>query len=243
MSFLFNKKELKIRFMINFTTAILNLLVLGFILTSICSITATNPVISVIFLITTFVQVALYLILIGVNFIGISYIVIYVGAIAVLFLFVIMMINIKLTDVLETGYNYTKNLPLAINIVIFFNFIFFTILSLSFNNFTNKYNINSIEYLLSQSLTEEGYSNYIKHFSKNNIENINDVYLHTGVFPDYQLPSIREGFDLFLTFFSEIEVLGHNLYTYGSILLIILSIILLLAMFATIVLSKQNKNI
>jgi len=229
--------------MINFTTAILNLLVLGFILTSICSITATNPVISVIFLITTFVQVALYLILIGVNFIGISYIVIYVGAIAVLFLFVIMMINIKLTDVLETGYNYTKNLPLAINIVIFFNFIFFTILSLSFNNFTNKYNINSIEYLLSQSLTEEGYSNYIKHFSYNNIENINDVSLHTGVFPDYQLPTIREGFDLFLTFFSEIEVLGHNLYTYGSILLIILSIILLLAMFATIVLSKQNKNI
>ena len=38
------------------------------------------------------------------------------GAIAVLFLFVIMMLNIKLTDILETGSRYTKNLPLALAI-------------------------------------------------------------------------------------------------------------------------------
>jgi len=203
------------------TTTILNLLVLGFSFTSIFSITATNSVISVIFLITTFVQVAMYLILIGINFIAISYIVIYVGAIAVLFLFVIMMINIKLTDVLETGNNYTKNLPIAINIVIFFIFILFTILPLSFNNFTIKYNINNIEYFLSNI------NNKNMNYTINGFENINNS--------NYS--------DFFLTFFSEIEVLGHNLYTYGAILLIILSIILLLAMLATIVLSKQNKNI
>ena len=67
------------------------------------------------------------------------------GAIAVLFLFVIMLLNIKLTDILETGNNYTKNLPLAFNIVIFFIFILFTILPISFNNFTLKYNINNIQ--------------------------------------------------------------------------------------------------
>ena len=203
------------------TTTILNLLVLGFSFTSIFSITATNSVISVIFLITTFVQVAMYLILIGINFIAISYIVIYVGAIAVLFLFVIMMINIKLTDVLETGNNYTKNLPIAINIVIFFIFILFTILPLSFNNFTIKYNINNIEYFLSNI------NNKNMNYTINGFENINN----------------SNSSDFFLTFFSEIEVLGHNLYTYGAVLLIILSIILLLAMLATIVLSKQNKNI
>jgi NADH-ubiquinone oxidoreductase chain 6 len=202
-------------------STILNLLVLGFAFTSIFSITATNSVISVIFLITTFVQVAMYLILIGINFIAISYIVIYVGAIAVLFLFVIMMINIKLTDVLETGNNYTKNLPIAINIVIFFIFILFTILPLSFNNFTIKYNINNIEYFLSNI------NNKNMNYTINGFENINN----------------SNSSDFFLTFFSEIEVLGHNLYTYGAILLIILSIILLLAMLATIVLSKQNKNI
>jgi NADH-ubiquinone oxidoreductase chain 6 len=201
-------------------STILNFLVVSILLTSIFSITATNSVISVIFLITTFVQVAIYLILIGINFIAISYIVIYVGAIAVLFLFVIMMINIKLTDVLETGNNYTKNLPLAINIVILFIFILFTILPLSFNNIDFKaYNLENI---LNFSFYKEiGNNNYI--FENNYISNSN-----------YS--------DLFFTYFSEIEVLGHNLYTYGAILLITLSIILLLAMFATIIISRSNKE-
>ena len=48
--------------------------------------------------------------------------------------------------------------------------------------------------------------------------------------------------DLLITIFQQIEVLGHNLYTYGAILLITLSIILLLSMFATIIISKSNKD-
>ena len=47
------------------------------------------------------------------------------GAIAVLFLFVIMMINIKLTDIVETGTQYTKNLPIAISIGSLFLFILY----------------------------------------------------------------------------------------------------------------------
>ena len=58
-----------------------------------------------------------------------------------------------------------------------------------------------------------------------------------------QIIESNNSYEFFITFFSEIEVLGHNLYTYGSIYLIILSIILLLAMLATIVLSKENKTI
>jgi len=49
--------------------------------------------------------------------------------------------------------------------------------------------------------------------------------------------------DILLTQFEQIQVLGHNLYTYGAILLIELSVILLLAMLATIIISKNNKNI
>ena len=107
-------------FIIKMKTLFINLLALGTLLSGILTITATNPVISVIFLILTFVEAAGYLILIGVQFLGLSYIVIYVGAIAVLFLFVIMMINIKLTDILETGNQYTKNLPVAIVIGSYF---------------------------------------------------------------------------------------------------------------------------
>src|SRR3981189_747523 len=109
---------------IAFTTIISTLLV----------ITSKNPVISVIFLISLFINAACYLILIGVGFIGISYIIVYIGAIAVLFLFVIMMINIKLTDILETGSQYTKNLPLALAIGSLFIYEIFTIIPFSFNN-------------------------------------------------------------------------------------------------------------
>ena len=82
---------------------LMDILAFGTLLSSVLVITSKNPVIAVIFLISVFVNAAGYLILLGVGFIGISYIIVYVGAITVLFLFVIMMINIKLTDILETG--------------------------------------------------------------------------------------------------------------------------------------------
>lgn len=76
-------------------TIFINMLTFGTLISSVLAITSKNPVVSVIFVISTFVNAAGYLLLLGVNFVGISYIVIYVGAIAVLFLFVIMMINVR----------------------------------------------------------------------------------------------------------------------------------------------------
>nr|YP_009505002.1 NADH dehydrogenase subunit 6 [Lyophyllum shimeji]AWW14121.1 NADH dehydrogenase subunit 6 [Lyophyllum shimeji] len=207
------------------TTLFINILAFGTLLSSIFSITSKNPVISVIFLISTFVQAALYLIFIGINFVGISYIVIYVGAIAVLFLFVIMMINIKLTDILETGNQYTKNLPLAIAIGSLFIFIIFTIVPFNFNNVP----------ALSVLLDKITYFNSI--LSNSNIVSIN---LINSIVNNYFLSSIS---DVIITEFQQIEVLGHGLYTYGAVLLITLSVILLLAMFATIIISRNNKNI
>nr|YP_009504965.1 NADH dehydrogenase subunit 6 [Lyophyllum decastes]AWW14084.1 NADH dehydrogenase subunit 6 [Lyophyllum decastes] len=207
------------------TTLFINILAFGTLLSSVFSITSKNPVISVIFLISTFVQAALYLILIGINFVGISYIVIYVGAIAVLFLFVIMMINIKLTDILETGNQYTKNLPLAIAIGSLFIFIIFTIIPFNFNNVP----------ALSILLDKITYFNSILSNSK-----IVSINLINSIVNNYFLSSIS---DVIITEFQEIEVLGHGLYTYGAVLLITLSVILLLAMFATIIISRNNKNI
>lgn len=206
------------------TTLFINLLAFGTLLSSVFSITSKNPVISVIFLITTFVQAAGYLILIGINFIGISYVVIYVGAIAVLFLFVIMMINIKLTDILETGTQYTKNLPLAISIVSLFIFIIFTIIPFNFNNVP----------ALSILLDKITYLNSI--LSSSNAVSINLInYIVNNNF-------VTSLSDVIITDFQQIEVLGHGLYTYGAVLLITLSVILLLAMYATIVISKTKKT-
>jgi NADH-ubiquinone oxidoreductase chain 6 len=206
------------------TTLFINLLAFGTLLSSVFSITSKNPVISVIFLITTFVQAAGYLILIGINFIGISYVVIYVGAIAVLFLFVIMMINIKLTDILETGTQYTKNLPLAISIVSLFIFIIFTIIPFNFNNVP----------ALSILLDKITYLNSI--LSSSNAVSIN---LINSIVNNNFVTSLS---DVIITDFQQIEVLGHGLYTYGAVLLITLSVILLLAMYATIVISKTKKT-
>jgi NADH-ubiquinone oxidoreductase chain 6 len=64
------------------------------ILSSVLVITSKNPVVAVIFLISLFINTAVYLILLGIGFVGISYIIIYIGAITVLFLFIIMMLNI-----------------------------------------------------------------------------------------------------------------------------------------------------
>src|SRR3979490_330281 len=112
----------------------IDILAFGTLLSSVLVITSKNPVIAVIFLISVFVNAAGYLILLGVGFIGISYIIVYVGAIAVLFLFVIMMINIKLTDILETGSQYTKNLPLALAISSLFIYEIVTIMPFTANN-------------------------------------------------------------------------------------------------------------
>nr|UEX92994.1 NADH dehydrogenase subunit 6 [Paramarasmius palmivorus] len=206
------------------TTLLINILAFATLLSSIFSITSKNPVISVLFLIGTFVLSAGYLILIGINFIGISYIIVYVGAIAVLFLFVIMMINIKLTDILETGSQYTKTLPLALAVGSLFIFIIFSIIKFNYNN------VPVLSALLDKITFSNGlFSNY--YILKINL--INSIVDNTY----YSSSS-----DLLITIFQQIEVLGHNLYTYGAILLITLSIILLLSMFATIIISKSNKD-
>jgi NADH-ubiquinone oxidoreductase chain 6 len=220
-------------------TFFINLLAFGTLISSVTAITSKNPVISVIHLIATFVQAAGLLILIGINFVGISYIVVYVGAIAVLFLFVIMMINIKLTDILETGVDYSKNLPLAITIVFLSVLIFYTILQYNLNNipafsiFFNKIvNLNTLFYDLN-------YNNITGIASQLSIETVDFFF---KILNEESLSSAFNA-DVLITTFEQIEILGHSLYTYGAILLIILSIILLLAMFAIIIISKSNNKV
>src|SRR6266850_542435 len=111
---------------------LINILSFTTIISSVLVITSQNPVISVVYLISVFVNAAGYLILSGIGFLGLSYIIVYVGAITVLF--VIMMINISLTDIIDTGKQYTKNLPLAFVVASLFIFEMFNILPFSFNN-------------------------------------------------------------------------------------------------------------
>ena len=69
---------------------------------------ARNPVYSVLFLILAFCNAAGLLVLIGAEFLAMMLIIIYVGAVAVLFLFVVMMLDINL---LEIRAGFQKYLP------------------------------------------------------------------------------------------------------------------------------------
>ena len=199
----------------------IDILAFGALLSSVLVITSKNPVISVLFLISTFVNAAGYLILLGVGFIGISYIIVYVGAIAVLFLFCIMMLNIKLSDILETGSTYTKNLPLVLAIGGLFIYEFFTILPFTFND------ISLISTFLNLLTNLNGL------FLNSEVSTISNV-IHTTFNPGIA--------DITFTNFLQIQAIGQNLYTYGATWLILCSIILLLAMVAPIFISRIVKK-
>ena len=69
-------------------------------------IQARNPVHSVLFLILVFFNSTGLLVLLGLEFFAMIFLVVYVGAIAVLFLFVVMMLNIKLAEISEKRLRY-----------------------------------------------------------------------------------------------------------------------------------------
>ena len=76
------------------------------LLSGIMVIQARNPVHSVLFLILVFFNAAGLLLLLGLDFFAMIFLVVYVGAIAVLFLFVVMMLNIKLAEINEKRLRY-----------------------------------------------------------------------------------------------------------------------------------------
>src|SRR5436190_22832910 len=69
-------------------------------------IAAKNPVHSVLFLILTFVNAAALFMLLGAEFLAMILIVVYVGAVAVLFLFVVMMLDVDFVELRQGFLNY-----------------------------------------------------------------------------------------------------------------------------------------
>ena len=80
-------------------------------------IAAKNPVHSVLFLILAFVNAAGLFVLLGAEFLAMILIVVYVGAVAVLFLFVVMMLDVDFTELRQGFLDY---LPIGGLIAIIF---------------------------------------------------------------------------------------------------------------------------
>lgn len=73
-------------------------------------ISSRNPVHSVLFLILTFFNAAGLFVLLGAEFLGMILVVVYVGAVAVLFLFVVMMLDV---DFVELRQGFLEYVPLG----------------------------------------------------------------------------------------------------------------------------------
>lgn len=79
------------------------------VVSGIMVITSRNTMHSVFYLVMSFVNAAIMLIVMGIDYIGLLLIIVYVGAIAILFLFVVMMINVN-----KEESNRTKYVPVGV---------------------------------------------------------------------------------------------------------------------------------
>lgn len=181
------------------------------ILFGVLTITSKNPIVSVLFLIGLFSIISVYLILINLTFIGLSYLLVYVGAVSILFLFILMLINIRISELLSKSNNY---IPLAILCVIFFIFMLGQNIPIN-----KKVNINNLfnEKLIKNEISEEFFNNDGK------IQMV-----------------ISNNWDKSLIDITDITSIGNILYTNYSIWLILISLILLLAMVGSIIITIKQ---
>ena len=122
-------------------------------------ITSSNPVLSAINLVFSFFLSAVLWLLLGAEFISIILILVYVGAVMVLFLFVVMMLDINIAKKTAA---YIKYLPLGIAVFIAFNIL---IIYFFINTFENiDYNaVKNIEIISDSNTQNLGYLLFTKY--------------------------------------------------------------------------------
>src|SRR4051812_18147561 len=105
------------------------------ILVSLCMVTClsvifvNNPIQSLLYLIISFALSSMLFMILGAEFVSLLVFLVYVGAIAVLFLFIIMMLNLK---IVELRNYYLRYFPVGTFIIFF---IFFELSFLVYNEF------------------------------------------------------------------------------------------------------------
>lgn len=199
---------------------ILNLLAISTVILAVLVITARSPIVAVLYLIGVFVLVSCYLVVLGVSYVGLTYLVVYVGAIAVLFIFVVMILNVQLSEVVSTGYEFTSGVPLG------------GIVSLVF--------LLEVLSVVPNFVTE--FTNYVIEM----ISSINSMLLNVGV----PIPSSsgvhlilsESTADASFTYLSQIQALGISLYTYGFMWLILMAFVLLLSIIGPITLCLRSRQ-
>jgi len=208
-----------------YTIEILDFISIVSIFCGIFVIISKNPIVSVLYLIGLFLSISCYLILLGISFIGLSYLLVYVGAVSILFLFILMLINIRISELLS---NTSSSIPLGIMIIIALNIPIYQILPnniLLNNHYTYPNNLNYLFY--------NNFFLFIFNFVLNLKDNKedNNIYNVSNIIWDGNLSET-----------SDIATIGNIIYSSYSIWLILTSIILLLAMVGAIIITIKKKR-
>lgn len=204
-------------------------------------ITAKNPVHSVLFLILVFCNAAGLLVLLNLDFFAMIFLIVYVGAIAVLFLFVVMMLNIKLAEINE---NILRYLPIGGFIGLLFVFEILLVIDNdlipvlvfpeSQNHVFSSGLLGTIEIFVYkiQGLWSQSPSEY-----RGDLENL---LSSSQSFQDSLSASSYIEWASKTQSKTNIEALGQIIYTYYAFYFILASLILLVAMIGAIVLTMHK---
>lgn len=115
-------------------------IVIGLFFCIICVLLSKNAILSVISLIGFFLNGSSLLFFFKAEYLGIVYIMVYVGAIAVLFLFVVMMLDFKVGSVIneyKSEYSISSFLFLILFFIYLYNFVYY-VFFISYNNYFFK---------------------------------------------------------------------------------------------------------
>lgn len=110
------------------------------IISAAMTIAASNPVHSVFYLIFTFVNASALFFLLGVEFLAVIFLIVYVGAVSILFLFVVMMLNIKLVE-------WTESLTRFVPITLIIGLVFLSQATTLLNSFSNTNLLSNGEFI------------------------------------------------------------------------------------------------
>lgn len=199
----------------NLTHNLLNIISAISVTCGIFVILTKNPIVSVLFLIGLFLTIACYLIILGISFIGLSYLLVYVGAVSILFLFILMLINVRVSELSTDNSN---SIPLAIITGVIFNLFFYNML---------PSNYSAISYD-----KESQWSNFSSLIGASNI-----IDKKEGGYIQFVTSHTWDGV---LAETSHITSIGNIIYTSYPLLLLITSIILLLSMVGAIVITIKQ---
>ena len=160
------------------------------IMSTIMVITLSNAVHAVLFLIIVFCNVSSLLLILGTEFFSFMFLIVYVGAIAVLFLFVVMMLNVKTNPIKINTFSILP-VGLIISLIVYNQVV--TILDARFTFIKNEIPLNYVAWV------------------------VENQYLTNA------------------------ELVGTFLYTRFSLLFLLCSLILLVAMIGAIVLTMHQR--